>query len=272
MSDMLKRQLHSIAKKEENFLGRAENAFLRDTVAPVMDKIESKIPEKIRETLNAAFYSGFRLVFEHGDKIIEKSYNKGKLELKHDVNNYAVDKLMSRKTLDTLDRDANITAIKNASISVVEGGALGAFGIGLPDIPVLIGLIVKTIYEISISYGVDYKSDKEKYFILLIICGAMAKGEDQRTFNHQTDSFAASLEREEEPVFDLERMMRITSKILSEAMLTAKFIQGFAVVGVIGAAVNYRIIRKISTYAGLKYKKRYIHKKITEGRGEKQVD
>ena len=50
-----------------------------------------------------------------------------------------------------------------------------------------------------------------------------------------------------------------TSKILSDSMLTSKFVQGIPIVGAVGSIVNYRIINKISKYASIKYKKRYLN-------------
>ena len=48
------------------------------------------------------------------------------------------------------------------------------------------------------------------------------------------------------------------STALSNAMLMAKFIQGLPVVGVAGGMNNPVIYQKISQYAALKYKKRYL--------------
>lgn len=267
MSEMFRKQLRSIEKKEKKILEKPENTLMKENIRPLMDKIESKIPDKLRETLFSAFLTGFKLVFEQGTKIIDKTYDKEKLALKYEVNDYAVNRLMSRGSVDNMEREANRTALLNASISVVEGGVLGVLGIGLPDIPVLIGMIVKTLHEMAISYGIDPKSEKEQYYLMLLINGAMAKKEEQQTFSRQADHFAMAIERGEEPEYDNERMMRLTARILSDAMLTAKFIQGFAIVGVVGAAVNYSIIRRISEYAGIKYKKRYVIKKIRKQQG-----
>jgi len=49
----------------------------------------------------------------------------------------------------------------NTSITVLEGGGLGLLGIGLPDIPLFIAVIMRTIYEVALSYGYDYKIQKK---------------------------------------------------------------------------------------------------------------
>lgn len=38
-------------------------------------------------------------------------------------------------------------------ISGVEGVGLGLLGIGLPDIPLFTAVILKSVYEIALSYG-----------------------------------------------------------------------------------------------------------------------
>ena len=58
----------------------------------------------------------------------------------------------------------------------------------------------------------------------------------------------------------LDDEVRNTSKVLSQAMLTSKFVQGLPLIGVVGGIVNFRVINKISEYSKLKYKKRYLQK------------
>jgi len=57
--------------------------------------------------------------------------------------------------------------------------------------------------------------------------------------------------------------MKETSDLLSNTLLTAKFIQGLPLVGVIGGVINPVMINKIGKYARIKYKKRYLLSKIT---------
>ncbi|QRV21485.1 EcsC family protein [Lacrimispora saccharolytica] len=52
-----------------------------------------------------------------------------------------------------LDQHSKQSRLINSSISVIEGGVLGAFGIGLPDIPLFLALVLKSVYEIALSYG-----------------------------------------------------------------------------------------------------------------------
>ena len=142
---------------------------------------------------------------------------------------------------------------------MIEGGVLGVLGIGLPDIPLFISVIIKSIYEVALSYGYHYETVEEKIYILLLICGAMTKGDEQKEFNEKIDQLGKHNVVSE---LDLEEQIKVTASILSEALLMTKFIQGIPIVGVVGGVVNYKIIKKIGSYAGLKYKKKYLISKF----------
>lgn len=261
MNRQFNKQMKQIKKEEQKLLHQKENRLMQTTITPVVDKIQGYIPNKLKTTLEMAFYKGFWLVFKKGNIYIEKTYNKDKIQLEYDLNNYALGKSSSRKYINKLDRYANQSKRINSSISVIEGGVLGFLGIGLPDIPLFISLIMKSIYEIALSYGYHYETKEEKAYILLLIKVAMTKGERQQEFNQMIDLLGENIDSNIITEIDLEENIKVTANILSEALLTAKFIQGIPFVGAVGGFVNYNIIRKISRYANIKYKKRYFLKK-----------
>ena len=270
---ILSKQLENIQEEEQKILNKKENTLLQENsflqgiqgkVLPFMDKLQGKIPPKLISTLDTAFYKSFQLVFEKGNTYIEKTYNKDKYQLEFDLNNYAVDKYTSKKYIHKLDNKSNQSKTLNISLTAVEGTVLGLFGIGLPDIPLFIAVIIRTIDEIALSYGYDYSTDGEKDYMMLIICAAMTKGEVQKDFDFKVDELGRNLETKVEFTVNVVDEMKKTARILSESLLTAKFIQGLPVVGVIGGVVNTYIVAKIGKYAGLKYKKRYLSEKITK--------
>lgn len=67
---------------------------IKEKEKTLREKIQDKIPEKLKDTLELAFYKSFKLVFEKGHIYIEKTYNKDKLQLGYDLNNYALEKTM----------------------------------------------------------------------------------------------------------------------------------------------------------------------------------
>ncbi|MEY8352098.1 EcsC family protein [Lachnospiraceae bacterium 54-53] len=257
MNRQFDKQMKRIKKEEQNLLKKKENSLYKAAIGPVADKIESFIPGKLKSALETAFYKGFWLVFEKGNIYIEKTYDKDKIQLEYDLNNYALGKRTERKYMKRLDRHSMQSQMINSSISVIEGGVLGALGIGLPDIPLFLSLVMKAVYEIALSYGYHYETEEEKAYILLLISAAMTKQEQQKEFDQKLEKLGECIDSGIVSETDLEACMKTTAAILSEALLTAKFIQGIPLVGAVGGIVNYNIIRKISRFAGVKYKKRY---------------
>lgn len=261
MANERSRQFKRLNKKEERILNKKDNRFIKSKINPVMDKVQDKIPEKLRATLETAFLKGFELVFEKGNIVIEKTYNKDRLMSDHVVNDYILEKKLNRRNMNTLDKYARNSNRFNTSLSLVEGSVLGFFGIGLPDIPLFIGVIMKTIYEIALNYGFDYKNDNEKAFILKIISAAMSEGEDKIRINDEISILGEAIDKNLEINIDLDSLIKETAKILSDALLVGKFIQGIPFVGIVGGTINYTIIKKIAKYGQIKYKKRYLAKK-----------
>lgn len=264
MKHSFEQQLKRLDKKEHKILNRAENNLIKTTITPVKDKIEEIIPHKLKGTLNTAFYKGFQLIFEKGTSVIEKTYDKEKLSLDFDVNDYALNKKVNQRHMKRLDKTSNQSQLINTSFSVVEGGVLGFLGIGIPDIPLFLAVIIRTLNEIALSYGFYYDTEEEKTYMLLLICGAISKKESQLEYNKQLEELGSQIDRNIVSNINFDDQLRITSDLFSDALLTAKFIQGIPIVGAVGGVVNYNVIHKISSYARIKYKKRYLAKKLPE--------
>ena len=259
---ILSKQLTALEKHEQKFLNQTDSQFMKSNFTPMVNKIQDKIPAKLQSTLDAAFYIGFHLVFEKGSSLIEKTYNKAKIDVEYDLNNYAIEKYMNQKHLRTLDKSSKHSKAINESIAAIEGGVLGLLGIGLPDIPLFLGVIVKTINEISLSYGFQIKSTEEKAYLLYLICAAMTKDDQRKVYDQKVERLGQDIDAHSDTSIDLEAVMKETSDLLSNTLLTAKFIQGLPVVGIIGGVVNPFMINKIGKYARIKYKKRYLLGKI----------
>jgi len=261
MRKELDKQLNRLARKEHKLLNKEESKLVKTRVAPVMEKIQEKIPEKLNSALEAAFYQGFKLVFEKGHAAIEKTYNKDRLKLEYAYNNREFSRKMSGMQMRKLDKQSRKSRRVSSMISVIEGGVLGALGIGLPDIPLFIALIIRNINEIAYSYGYNPEKEEEKKYIMLLICGAVTKGERQMYFNEMIDLAGSSIDHGQGNSLSLEEQVKEAAGVLSDSMLTAKFIQGIPIVGAVGGIVNYSIIKRIGEFASLKYKKRYLNKK-----------
>jgi len=195
---ILSKQLAILEKQEQKFLNHTDSEFIKSNFTPVVDKIQAKIPDKLQSTLDAAFYVGFHLVFEKGTSLIEKTYNKEKIDVAYDLNNYAIEKYMTKKHL-------------------------------------------KTLY---------------------LICTAMTKEDQRKAYDQKIERLGQEIDIHTPTTIDLDAIMKETSDLLSNTLLTAKFIQGLPLVGVIGGVINPMMINKVGRYARIKYKKRYLLSKI----------
>lgn len=253
-------QKNKLIKMEDKILNKKENIYVKNKILPIKEKIEEKIPAKMMNTFQKAFEKGFYYVFEKGTVIIEKSYNSEKLKNEADINEYILSKQINNKNLNRIDKKVKKGAFLNKGITTVEGIGLGVLGIGLPDIPVFIGIILKTIYEISLSYGFKYDSEEEKAFILNIICTSANTTKERIIYSNEADRIGHNIDNDFDNMVEINKIIEITSKNLSQNMLLSKVIQGIPIIGIYGGFSNYRLIRDISEVASIKYKKRLLSK------------
>lgn len=248
----------ALEKKEARYLMRRRE---EKTSSALQQKLEEKIPEKLEDTLNTAFIKAFDLVFEKGTGLIEKTYNKDQQKTDYQVREYAAGLKESRKTVKAFGRQSQGTRMKNLMISGVEGVGLGLLGIGLPDIPLFTAVILKSVYEIALSYGFEYESEKEQWFILKMIETALKKGEELERNNSLLNAWIDQ-NGIGETVKGRKEQSKETAAALAEALLYMKFLQGIPVVGIAGGAADTVYLKKITDYAELKYKRRFLRKKI----------
>ena len=262
MDKVIGKHLKKLSKQECKLLEQPGGTFMK----PLTDKVEDKIPEELYNKLQQAFYIGFKTVFEKGNGLIEKTYDRDKLMLDHEVYDASFEKINKKKSLKRINKLAGKGNMVNMGISAVEGTGLGLLGIGLPDIPLFIGVVLKSIYEISLSYGYDYREEQEQYFILKLIEAALASDEEKQEKNLALDKLIGYLVSEEPLGYDIEMQMRQTADCMAADMVCIKFLQGLPLLGVIGGPANVIYCKKISDYAKVKYQKRYLLEK------QKQLD
>lgn len=222
--------------------------------------LEGKVPADLQKTLDAAFAKAFRTVFEKGIGIIEKTYNKEQLEKNYQVNEYTAQVMEDGKSLKAFSKKASGTSNVNLLLSGVSGIGLGALGVGIPDIVLFTGLMLKSVYEIALSYGFDYQERLEKHFILLLIQGALASGEELERINKElnlyieTGSFSGDVW--------LNRSIEATATCLSKELLYMKFLQGIPIVGAVGGAYDVIYTKQVVKYAEMKYRRRFYQKRM----------
>lgn len=259
----LEKEWLSLLKAEDRFLRRQSEK----KVSLISKKLEALVPGKLQQTLNLAFYKAFQTVFEKGTPFIEKTYKKEKAEYTYKINSYAMSLKESKKNLKSFSKQSGISQVKNLAVSGIEGIGLGALGIGIPDIPLFTGLILKSIYEIAASYGYSCETKAEQNFLLLIISTSLAFGSCLEEGNQVIDQY---IEKGVPFKTCQEELIKQTAQALSDELLYMKFLQGIPIAGIIGGLSDSVCLKKISSYADLKYKKRFLFQKnfLSDRQGE----
>lgn len=266
----------ALEKREERFISAA-----RRQKEPVLNrKLERFVPEKLENTLNLAFYKAFELIFNRGTSVIEKTYRKEDMENTYKVNAYAAKLKESRKTMKAFSREAGKNKVKNLAAAGASGIGLGALGIGLPDIPLFTGMVLKSIYETAISYGFPYDTAEEQCFILKLISTALSRGDAAQSGNQSLDAMGRFISTgaplsgtfcdqdrpgelpdgpEAHDTASLRTgLMKQASNALSSELLYMKFLQGIPIAGIIGGMYDAVYLKRIADYADMKYKRRFL--------------
>lgn len=230
--------------------------------------LESKVPDKIRTNLEKAFCVAFATVFEKGTGIIEKSYDRQKILDNVQIQNYAFQVKADRKSLKQVRNGVAHKNLGNIAATAVEGVGLGVLGIGLPDIVIFTGVLLRGVYEVSLHYGFDYDTEEERYFILKLMETAMRSGEAWKAGNGEIDRLIIEMAEEEAypgPAAyatkeDVAEQIRNTSDAFAADMLILKFVQGIPIVGILGGCGNPVYYNKVMKYAQMKYQRRYLYR------------
>lgn len=278
----------ALEKKEGRFITAA-----RHQKEPLLNrKLERFVPEKLEDTLNLAFYKAFELIFNRGTSIIEKTYRKEDMENTYKVNAYAAGLKESRKTMKAFSREAGKNKVRNLAAAGAGGIGLGALGIGLPDIPLFTGMVLKSIYETAISYGFSYDTAEEQCYILKLISTALSRGDAAESGNRSLDAMGRLI-RTGTPLSETAlsgtplsgtfagqdglaalpggpeshdtaslctSLMQQASHALSSELLYMKFLQGIPIAGIIGGMYDAVYLKRIADYADMKYKRRFLEK------------
>lgn len=250
---------NALLKREERFLAKS-----RLEKNPVLNQqLERFVPEKLKSTLDLAFCKAFGLVFDKGTCVIEKTYNKEERENTYKINAYAASLKENRKTLKAFSRNAGRNKIINLAAASAGGIGLGILGIGLPDIPLFTGMLLKSIYETAMSYGFGYHTPEEQCYILMLISAALETGEMAALKNDELNRIGNHMDTWlQNPRDQRGQLIRKASAALSDELLYMKFLQGIPVVGMIGGMYDAVYMQKITDYADMKYKRRFLEYRI----------
>lgn len=251
----LEQEWEKLNKKEQKFLKDREQK--KDSV--LNQKLAEKVPAKLQGTLDQAFAKAFGTIFEKGTGIIEKTYKKEEMQKTFKINEYTNEVRQNKRSLKAFGKKAEGSGRVNLLVSGAAGIGMGIFGVGIPDIPVFTAMVLKGIYEIALSYGYEYETEGERRFILMLIQGAVSYGKEMLDVDAQIDAYISTAETPED--YDEKHQIEKTAAGLSKELLYMKFLQGIPIVGAVGGIYDAVYMKRITEYANLKYKKRFLTKR-----------
>lgn len=251
----VERELQKIERKEKKLLQTAQK---KNTVSDWKSELENKIPKKTQTGLQKVFSKCFYIIFEKGSVLIEKTYDKESINKEFQINDYAMNVSGSRKEISRIRSGVSGSNMLNTVVTAFEGIGLGALGIGLPDIVIWVGVLLRGVYETSLKYGFNYDAPEEKLFILKMIETAMLSGDEWIVLNSEVNQFIVQRVPVVPKDDELKEQIEKTASAFATEMLVTKFIQGLPVVGMIGGAANPIYYQRIMRYVQLKYRKRYL--------------
>ncbi len=193
----------------------------------------------------------------------ERTYKKEETEREYKVRAYSLSLKEDKNSLRAFSKQAKRSGTKNVLLSGVEGVGLGILGIGIPDIPLLTAMMLKSVYQISLHYGIEYDTELERYFIMELIRGSFAYGEEYEEIERNIETFLFH-ETLPENYIRKEQIIK-TSAAVSRELVYMKFLQGIPVIGVVGGVFDAVYVRQLVRYANLKYRKRFLYRLKTKG-------
>lgn len=242
----LRRELRRVRHRETELLARSRygKGISLETI------LNKYLPEKLEQTLDSAFREAFRMIFSKGTSFIGKTFNEKKLrESEGDA------------------AEAQKRWMTDVLLTGVEGTGLGLMGVGLPDIPVFTGMLLRAVYQSASSYGFKYDTKTEQYFILCLMEAALTRGKKAEELSGGLDDLMHRIDVEGFDYYgSLNQQIERTSKALSDETLYLKFVQTLPVVGVAGGLSNPIYMNKIKNYAEVKYKKRRLLIQLREAK------
>ncbi len=251
----IEREWSALLKSEKKFAA----ARMKAGTPIINEKLDKRIPEKLREALNIAFNKAFQIVFEKGAGVIEKTYSREKYEMDYKLNEYAYELKDDKKRLKKFGKKAGRVKKVNMAVSCASGIGLGLVGVGIPDIPLFTAAVFKSVYETALSFGYNYDTDEEKLFILRLIEVAMKQGID---FAEDNTALNKLIDKGGQYEADMDEQMNRTAQSMTDAMIYMKFLQGMFVVGAVGGVWDVVYMNRITNYAILKYKRRFLVNKM----------
>lgn len=105
-------------------------------------------------------------------------------------------------------------------------------------------------------YGYEWDTPAERYYLLLLVQGALSYGEELAACTALLDEFALTPCPPED--YDQGTQIRRTASLLADRLLVMKFVQGIPILGMAGGISDALCLERVQRYAGLNYHRRFL--------------
>lgn len=156
---------------------------------------------------------------------------------------------------------AKIKAYKNTAI--IEGAGTGAGGIliGLTDLPLLLSIKIKLLYELASIYGFDVKDYRERMYILSIFQLAFSSQNHVNNIFTKMENWDEYKNTLSDDINDLD--WKSFQQEYRDYIDLAKLLQLLPGVGAfVGAYVNNKLVNKLGEYAMYSYRMRILSDEV----------
>lgn len=217
--------------------------FIHDKVGKMIDELSSYVETGGRYLISE------KQLLKSCCKYIDNPFLK-----KEDIKNLS---------LDEMDLIVKQLSDKQKNYATLQGATTGFGGIYtlLADIPLVLGMSLKVLQEISIAYGFDPKNKEERIFIVKCLQFANSDAGTKKSLLEEFEMF----QDEEEYKKMVSRLKGWRNVIMSyrDTYGLKKLLQTVPVVGLLfGAYFNRKLLEDVSMVGKMMYRKRRIIEKM----------
>lgn len=219
---------------------RKKPSLLNKASKGVQNKFNSILPDNYHNIITSAIKNMTKVVL-FGSKYTTKKPLKGLTLKERDILAYE-----------------KIKTYKNTAM--IEGVGTGAGGIliGLTDLPLLLSIKIKLLYELASIYGFDVKDYRERMYILSIFQLAFSSQDHVNKVFAKIENWNEYKDTLSEDLNDLD--WRSFQQEYRDYIDLAKLLQLVPGIGAfVGAYVNNKLVDKLGEYAMYAYRMRILY-------------
>ncbi|MEZ6184544.1 MAG: EcsC family protein [Planctomycetota bacterium] len=246
----------------DSLLGRASRAVFR----PVEALTERLVPDRVLELAGGGVESVLKGIATISDKTID--LGAVLREARKQVEVDSVEELREQP-LEVVDSVAEASLSQGRLLAALEGAGCGAGGAALlaADIPLLFGVCMRTVRQISACYGVDPAQPGENviaFKVFELACGGTqdryAELLEIDTLADELDGLEQSQRAEKAAVLAGLFMSREAIKRIVSMLISRKVFQTIPLAGaLVGAGFNYLFVADVAKTATMVYRRRFLY-------------